>query len=273
MSNSITDFLGEQKCFSRVHCLEPGVESGLSYLEVITIAMIVLGCVLAVIGFLGCCGAMKQVKVFLIIVSDMSGNWAVANGDVFHLVRCHNYHNYPHWSRNSDLFRGVSLEIRKRNYTKTTSDSARQLRRTTWSEAGIESNETSSPFPRLGFPHVQCQYNLSRPKKSILLNVSFHCSFNVVAWGTDPISTLPKYGIEEIHGGIVRWAWMRTSPIHWLAVRLGTFFQRTGMICLWTSCKALLPVRRQAILLTRSYAHFSVSAMGRTFLFVLGVLR
>ena len=33
--------------------------------------MIVLGSVLAIIGFLGCCGAVKQVKIFLIIVSDI----------------------------------------------------------------------------------------------------------------------------------------------------------------------------------------------------------
>jgi hypothetical protein len=33
------------------------------------IAILVLGGVLLIIGFLGCCGAMKQVKIFLAIVS------------------------------------------------------------------------------------------------------------------------------------------------------------------------------------------------------------
>ncbi|CAF3074538.1 unnamed protein product [Rotaria socialis] len=45
---------------------DPGIAKGLSYLEVIGIAIIVLGSVLLVVGFLGCCGAMKQVKLFLI---------------------------------------------------------------------------------------------------------------------------------------------------------------------------------------------------------------
>jgi len=43
----------------------PGLEKGLSYLEMMAIVIIVLGSVLLVIGFLGCCGAMKQVKLFL----------------------------------------------------------------------------------------------------------------------------------------------------------------------------------------------------------------
>ena len=34
-------------------------------MEVLAIVLIVLGSVLLIIGFLGCCGAMKQVKVFL----------------------------------------------------------------------------------------------------------------------------------------------------------------------------------------------------------------
>lgn len=48
------------------HCfLAPGIEKGLSYLEVLAIVLIVLGSILLIIGFLGCCGAMKQVKLFL----------------------------------------------------------------------------------------------------------------------------------------------------------------------------------------------------------------
>jgi len=43
----------------------PGIEKGLSYLEVLAIVLIVLGSILLIIGFLGCCGAMKQVKLFL----------------------------------------------------------------------------------------------------------------------------------------------------------------------------------------------------------------
>jgi hypothetical protein len=49
--------------------LDPNVQEGLSYLEVMAIAVLVLGGVLLFIGFLGCCGAMKQVKIFLGIVS------------------------------------------------------------------------------------------------------------------------------------------------------------------------------------------------------------
>jgi hypothetical protein len=51
------------------YILDPGVESGLSYLEVIAIAVIVLGCVLFIIGFLGCCGAIKQWTICLVLVS------------------------------------------------------------------------------------------------------------------------------------------------------------------------------------------------------------
>ncbi|CAF0753198.1 unnamed protein product [Adineta ricciae] len=42
-----------------------GLERGLSYLEMMAIVVIILGSVLLIIGFLGCCGAMKQVKLFL----------------------------------------------------------------------------------------------------------------------------------------------------------------------------------------------------------------
>jgi hypothetical protein len=35
------------------------------------IVIIVLGSVLLIIGFLGCCGAMKQVKLFLTCVSSI----------------------------------------------------------------------------------------------------------------------------------------------------------------------------------------------------------
>ncbi|CAF0947953.1 unnamed protein product [Rotaria sordida] len=51
----------------------PGVEKGLSYLEVIAIVIIVLGSILLIMGFLGCCGAMKQVKIFLIIYAIIVG--------------------------------------------------------------------------------------------------------------------------------------------------------------------------------------------------------
>jgi hypothetical protein len=57
------------KCF--LLFLDPGIENGLSYLEVMAIVIIVLGSVLLIIGFLGCCGAMKQVKVFLTCVSQI----------------------------------------------------------------------------------------------------------------------------------------------------------------------------------------------------------
>jgi hypothetical protein len=52
--------------------LDAQVQQGLSYLDAIAIAVLVLGGVLLIIGFLGCCGAMKQVKVFLTIVSQTS---------------------------------------------------------------------------------------------------------------------------------------------------------------------------------------------------------
>jgi len=51
--------------------LDPGIEKGLSYLEMMAIVIIVLGSVLLIIGFLGCCGAMKQVKLFLTCVSKI----------------------------------------------------------------------------------------------------------------------------------------------------------------------------------------------------------
>lgn len=52
---------------------DPAVENNLSYLDAIAIAIIVLGCVLVVIGFLGCCGAMKQVKIFLVLYAIVIG--------------------------------------------------------------------------------------------------------------------------------------------------------------------------------------------------------
>ncbi|CAF3469308.1 unnamed protein product [Rotaria sp. Silwood1] len=51
----------------------PGIETGLSYLEVMAIVIIILGSILLIIGFLGCCGAVKQVKVFLIIYAIIIG--------------------------------------------------------------------------------------------------------------------------------------------------------------------------------------------------------
>ena len=50
--------------------VDPGVEKGLSYLEMIPITSMVLGLILLIMGFLGCCGAMKQVKLFLTCVSE-----------------------------------------------------------------------------------------------------------------------------------------------------------------------------------------------------------
>jgi len=50
---------------------DPGIEKGLSYLEMMAIVIIVLGSILLIIGFLGCCGAMKQVKLFLTCVSEI----------------------------------------------------------------------------------------------------------------------------------------------------------------------------------------------------------
>ncbi|CAF1049274.1 unnamed protein product [Rotaria sordida] len=51
----------------------PGIEKGLSYLEVMAIVIIILGSILLIIGFLGCCGAMKQVKLFLICYAIIVG--------------------------------------------------------------------------------------------------------------------------------------------------------------------------------------------------------
>ncbi|CAF1304349.1 unnamed protein product [Rotaria sordida] len=51
----------------------PGIEKGLSYLEVMGIVIIILGSILLIIGFLGCCGAMKQVKLFLICYAIIVG--------------------------------------------------------------------------------------------------------------------------------------------------------------------------------------------------------
>jgi len=51
--------------------VDPGIEKSLSYLEMMAIVIIVLGSILLIIGFLGCCGAMKQVKLFLTCVSKI----------------------------------------------------------------------------------------------------------------------------------------------------------------------------------------------------------
>ncbi|CAF1264988.1 unnamed protein product [Rotaria sp. Silwood1] len=51
----------------------PGIEKGLSYLEIMAIVIIILGSILLIIGFLGCCGAMKQVKLFLICYAIIVG--------------------------------------------------------------------------------------------------------------------------------------------------------------------------------------------------------
>ena len=48
--------------------LDPNIEGSMSYVEVMAIILVVLGSVLLIIGFLGCCGAMKQVKIFLTCV-------------------------------------------------------------------------------------------------------------------------------------------------------------------------------------------------------------
>lgn len=49
----------------------PGIEKGLSYIEMMSISVIILGSILLIIGFLGCCGAMKQVKLFLTCVRNI----------------------------------------------------------------------------------------------------------------------------------------------------------------------------------------------------------
>ena len=63
-------------CFRSINIFlyrsDPGIERGLSYLEVAAIVIIVLGGILTLFGFFGCCGAMKQVKCLLIIVSRFS---------------------------------------------------------------------------------------------------------------------------------------------------------------------------------------------------------
>lgn len=56
-------------CSRSFHFSDAGLERGLSYLEMMAIVVIILGSVLLIIGFLGCCGAMKQVKLFLTCVS------------------------------------------------------------------------------------------------------------------------------------------------------------------------------------------------------------
>lgn len=43
----------------------PSLDKNLSYIEILAIVLLVLGSILLIIGFLGCCGAMKQVKLFL----------------------------------------------------------------------------------------------------------------------------------------------------------------------------------------------------------------
>ncbi|UJR36057.1 hypothetical protein I4U23_028793 [Adineta vaga] len=57
----------------KVFPIDSSVEDGLSYLKVLAIVVIVLGGVLLIIGFLGCCGAMKQVKIFLILYAIIIG--------------------------------------------------------------------------------------------------------------------------------------------------------------------------------------------------------
>ncbi|CAF1307029.1 unnamed protein product [Adineta ricciae] len=57
----------------KIFPIDENVENGFSYLKVVAIVVIVLGGILVIIGFLGCCGAMKQVKLFLILYAIIIG--------------------------------------------------------------------------------------------------------------------------------------------------------------------------------------------------------
>lgn len=72
----------DEYLYHRLILLDPSVKEGLSYLDAMAIAILVIGSVLVVIGFLGCCGAMKQVKFFLGIVSFSA----------LHIDLCHSFH-------------------------------------------------------------------------------------------------------------------------------------------------------------------------------------
>ena len=229
--------------------------------------MIVLGSILVIMGFLGCCGAMKQVKVFLIIVSGRWYDLVLVHEDVFHLVRCHNWYNYRHWNWNNHLLRGVSIEVRRTNSTEITRNSARYVRGATRFATGTEPNETLGHFVSLGFHYVQCQCDLSEENALLALRVAFHCSFNAVASRANMISITPRYGIGQIHGGTVRWPWKQTLPIHWLAVQSARPWQRTGMICLWVTYRVLLLVQSQAIRHTQSWVPFQALIREVTSLF------
>ncbi|CAF0844029.1 unnamed protein product [Didymodactylos carnosus] len=52
---------------------DPNIQQGMSYIEMIAISVIVLGSILLVLGFLGCCGAMKQVRCMLTLYSFIIG--------------------------------------------------------------------------------------------------------------------------------------------------------------------------------------------------------
>ena len=97
------------KCLSiRLIVVDPDVNEGLSYLDAMAIAILVIGSVLVVIGFLGCCGAMKQVKIFLGLVSfDLLVHRTSSILTV--CDHCHHYHSCR--NRYYDLFRCISIEI------------------------------------------------------------------------------------------------------------------------------------------------------------------
>ena len=61
----------------------PSIEKGLSYLEMMTIFLLVLGAILLIIGFLGCCGAMKQVKLFLTCVRTTANVFSLLLMNIF----------------------------------------------------------------------------------------------------------------------------------------------------------------------------------------------
>ena len=72
------------KCLSiRLIVVDPDVNEGLSYLDAMAIAILVIGSVLVVIGFLGCCGAMKQVKLFLTCVRTTANVFSLLLMNIF----------------------------------------------------------------------------------------------------------------------------------------------------------------------------------------------
>ena len=111
------DFGIEWMRFSFRLLSDANVENGFSYLKVVAIVVIVLGGILVIIGFLGCCGAMKQVKLFLILVSLKKVFDKLLK--TYSVISVRNHYRIDHNFRSgdNDLFYCLSIQIWRTDQT------------------------------------------------------------------------------------------------------------------------------------------------------------